>query len=54
MTMMDRATKRVILIPMDESVIAAGAADLFWVVWCNGILQEVIGNQEPHFMSAFW
>ena len=41
MTVVDRATKRVTLIPVHESVTAAGAADLFlqWVVWCYGMPQ---------------
>ena len=56
MTVVDRATKWVTLIPVYESVTAAGAADLFlqWVVWCYGMPQEVIVYWEPHLMSAFW
>ena len=55
MTVVDRATKRVTLIPVHESVTAAGAADLFlqWVVRCYGMPQEVIADWDPHFMSAF-
>ena len=55
MTVVDRATKWVTLIPMHESVTAAGAADLFlqWVVQCYGMPQEVIADRDPHFMSAF-
>ena len=54
-TLVDRATKRVILIPMHESMTAAGAADLFlqWVVWCYGMPQEAISDWDPHFMFAF-
>ena len=56
MTVVDRATKRVTLIPMHESVTAAGAADLFlqWVVRCYLMPQEVIADRDPRFMSAFW
>ena len=56
MTVVDRATKRVTLIPMHESVTAAEAANLFlqWVVQCYGMPQEVIADWDPHFMSAFW
>ena len=39
MTVVDRATKRVTLIPVHESVTAAGAADLFLhVEVCHGVL----------------
>ena len=55
MTVVDRATKWVTLMPMHESVTAAGAADLFlqWVVQCYGMPQEVIVEWDPWFMSAF-
>ena len=55
-TVVDRATKRVILIPIYKSVTAAGAFNLFmqWVVQCYRIPQEVIVDWELHFMSAFW
>ena len=56
MILVDRATNLIILIPMHESVTAAGAVDPFlqWVVWCSGIPQEAIMNWDPRFMSAFW
>ena len=56
MTVVDRATKRVTLIPMHESVTAAGAANLFlqWVFRCYRMPQEVIADRDPYFMSAFW
>ena len=55
MTVMDRATKRVTLIPMYKNITAAGTADLFlqWVVRCYRMLQEVIAGQNPCFMSIF-
>ena len=51
MTVVDRATKRVTLIPIHKSVTAAGAADLFlqWVVWCYGMPQEVIADWDRPF-----
>ena len=51
MTVVNRADKRVILIPVYESMTAAGAADLFlqWVVWCYSMPQEVIADQDPPF-----
>ena len=53
---MDKDTKQVSLIPMHESMIDAGAADLFlqWVVQCYGMVKEIIVNNDPCFMSAFW
>ena len=55
MTVVDRATKWVTLIPMHESVTAARAANLFlqWVVWYYGMPQEVIVDGDPCFISAF-
>ena len=46
MTVVDRATKRVLLIPIHEGVTAAEAADLFlqWIVQCYGMPQEVISD----------
>ena len=56
MTVVDRATKWIILIPIHESVTAAGADNLFlkWVVQCYGMPQKVIEDRGPHFISAFW
>ena len=56
MTVVDRVTKWVTLIPIHESVTAAGAADLFllWVVWCYRMPQEIITELDPSFISAFW
>ena len=55
MPVVNRATKRVTLIPMYESVTAAKAADLFlqWVVRCYRVPQEIIADRDPHFMSTF-
>ena len=56
MTVVDRATKQVTLIPTHESVPASGAADLFlqWVMQCYGMLQEILLDHDPCFISAFW
>ena len=55
MTMVDRATNLVTLIPVHENVTAARAGDLFlkWIVWCYRMSHEVIVHQDPYFMSAF-
>ena len=47
MTVVDRATKRVTLIPMLESVTAAGAADLFPAVGGTVLWDAIGGNCRP-------
>ena len=56
MTMLERATKRITLLPVHENVTAAVAAVLFlqWVFWCYRMPQEVISDWNPSFMSVFW
>ena len=55
MTVVDRATKQVTLVPMYENVTAAKTANLFlqWVVRCHRMPQEVIACQNPWLMSIF-
>ena len=56
MPVVDRAMKWVAPIPVHESLTTEGAADLFlqWVVQCCGMLQLIIADHYPLFMSAFW
>ena len=56
MTVVDRATKRVTLTPVHESVTAVQAADLFLdrVVRLYGVPREIVSDRDPRFLSAFW
>ena len=56
MTVVDRATKRVTLTPVHESVTAKDAADLFLdrVVRLYGVPHEIVSDRDPRFLSAFW
>ena len=56
MTVVDRATKRVTLTPVNESVTAKEAADLFLdrVVRLYGVPCKIVSDRDPRFLSAFW
>ena len=56
MTVVDRATKRVTLCPVHESITAPQAADLFLhhVVRTFGMPKRIIADRDPRFMSHFW
>ena len=54
--LVNRATKWVTLILLHKSVTVARAADLFlrWLVWCYRMLQDIIVDHDPCFMSDLW
>ena len=56
MTVVDRATKRVTLTPVHESVTSKDAADLFLdrIVQLYGVPREIVSDRDPRFLSAFW
>ena len=56
MTVVDRATKRVVLIPVSESITAPQAAELFLlhIIRQFGTPKEIISDRDPRFMSQFW
>ena len=56
MTVVYRATKRKTLVAVHVGITAVEAVDLFllWVVRSFGVLQEIISDRDPRFMSCFW
>ena len=56
MTVVDRATKRVTLVAVHDTITAVQAADVFFehVIRHYGVPREVVSDRDPRFLSTFW
>ena len=56
LTVVDRATKMVHLVAVNQTIIAAETALVFWnaVGKLHGIPQSVVSDRDPRFVSRFW
>mgnify|MGYP000480071671 FL=1 len=56
LTVVDRATKMVHLIPVYQTITAAETARVYWehVGKLHGIPRSVVSDRDPRFVSRFW
>ena len=56
LTVVDRATKMVHLIPVRQTITAAETARVFWdqVGRLHGIPRSIVSDRDPRFVSKFW
>ena len=56
LTVVDRATKMVHLVAVNQTITAAKTALVFWnaVGKLHGIPQSVVNDRDPRFVSRFW
>lgn len=56
LTVVDRATKMVHLVPVRQTITAADTARVFWdkVGKLHGIPRSIVSDRDPRFVSKFW
>jgi hypothetical protein len=56
LTVVDRATKMVHLVPVQQTITAAETARLYWErIGClHGIPRSIVSDRDPRFVSKFW
>ena len=56
LTVVDRATKMVHLVPVQQTITAADTASVYWdnVGKLHGIPRSIVSDQEPRFVLRFW
>ena len=56
LTVVDRATKMVHLVPVQQTITAAETARVFWdnVGKLHGIPRSIVSDRDPRFVSKFW
>ena len=56
LTVVDRATKMVHLVPVQQTIGAAETARLFWekIGRLHGIPRSIVSDRDPRFVSKFW
>ena len=56
LTVVDRATKMVHLIPVYQTITAAETAQVYWsyVGKLHGIPKSIVSDRDPRFVSRFW
>ena len=56
LTVVDRATKMVHLVPVKQTLTAADTARLYWdhVGKLHGIPRSIVSDRDPRFVSKFW
>jgi len=56
LTVVDRATKMVHLVPVRQTITAAETARVFWdqVGRLHGIPRSIVSDRDPRFVSKFW
>ena len=56
LTVVDRATKMVHLVPVRQTITAADTARVFWdkIGKLHGIPRSIVSDRDPRFVSKFW
>ena len=56
LTVVDRATKMVHLVPVQQTITAAETARVYWdnVGKIHGIPRSIVSDRDPRFVSKFW
>ena len=56
LTVVDRATKMVHLVPVQQTITAADTARVYWdnVGRLHGIPRSIVSDRDPRFVSKFW
>ena len=56
LTVVDRATKMVHLVPVQQTISAAEIARVYWdnVGKLHGIPRSIVSDRDPRFVSRFW
>ncbi len=56
LTVVDRATKMVHLVPIQQTINAAGTARVYWeqIGRLHGIPRSIVSGRDPRFVSKFW
>ena len=56
LTVVDRATKMVHLVPVKQTISASETAQVYWnnIGKLHGIIRSVVSDRDPRFVSRFW
>ena len=56
LTVVDRATKMVHLVPVQQTITAADTARIYWdyIGRLHGIPRSIVSDRDPRFVSKFW
>ena len=56
LTVVDRATKMVHLVPVKQTITAAETAQIYWqnVGKIHGLPRSIVSDRDPRFVSRFW
>ena len=56
LTVVDRATKMVHLVPVQQTIMAADTAHVYWdnIGRLHGIPRSFVSDRDPRFISKFW
>ena len=56
LTVVDRATKMVHLVAVQQTITAAETAQVYWnsIGKLHGIPRSIVSDRDPRFVSRFW